>query len=171
MISFLNFAMIIEQKSLDVSLDSEKKKKKKILIKIFFFFFLLFCWPTINKKKKKKKRIIIIIFIIFIYILSALNIYIKKKKKQLNLKMGEQWQLVDNIFKQSSTSSTLPYFLEIEEFLTNLIPLICRSFLDWWWKWYSVESIESTVAKSVDVEMIKAWIFTSRWKIWYRFGW
>jgi hypothetical protein len=27
--------------------------------------------------------------------------------------------------------------------------------------WYSVESIESTVAKSVDVEMIRTWIFTS----------
>jgi len=63
--------------------------------------------------------------------------------------MGEQRQLVDNIFKQSSTSSTVPYFVGIAEFLTNVIPLICRSFR-LMMKWYSVESIESTVAKSVD---------------------
>jgi len=103
MISFLNFAMIIEQKSLDVFLNSEKKKEKKDYNNNIYYF--------------------------YIYIECSQYIY-KKKKKQLNLKMGEQWQLVDNIFKQSSTSSTLPYFLEIEEFLTNLIPLICRSFLD-----------------------------------------
>jgi len=41
---------------------------------------------------------------------------------------GEQRQLVYNIFKQSSTSSTVPYFVGIAEFLTNVIPLICRSF-------------------------------------------
>ena len=64
---------------------------------------------------------------------------------------GEQRQLVDNIFKQSSTSSTVPYFVGIAEFLTNVIPLICRSF-SWMMKWYSVES---TVTKSVDVEMIR----------------
>jgi len=69
--------------------------------------------------------------------------------KKLNLMMGEQRQLVDNIFKQSSTSSTVPYFVGIAEFLTNVIPLICRSFR-LMMKWYSVESIESTVAKSVD---------------------
>ena len=64
---------------------------------------------------------------------------------------GEQRQLVDNIFKQSSTSSTVQYFAGIVEFLTNVIPLICRSF-SLMMKWYS---IESTVAKSVDVEMIR----------------
>ena len=69
--------------------------------------------------------------------------------KKLNLMMGEQRQLVDNIFKQSSTSSTVPYFVGIAEFLTNVIPLICRSFR-LMMKWYSVESIESTVAKNVD---------------------
>ena len=37
----------------------------------------------------------------------------------------------------------------IAEFLTNVIPLICRSF-SLMMKWYS---IESTVDKSVDVEM------------------
>ena len=42
----------------------------------------------------------------------------------------------------------------IAEFLTNVIPLICRSFR-LLMKWYSVESIESTVAKSVDVDMIR----------------
>ena len=63
----------------------------------------------------------------------------------------EQRQLVDNIFKQCSTSSTVPYFVGIAEFLTNVIPLICRSFR-LMMKWYS---IESTVAKSVDVEMIR----------------
>jgi len=66
----------------------------------------------------------------------------------------EQRQLVGNIFKQSSTSSTVPYFVGIVEFLTNIIPLICRSFR-LMMKWYSVESIESTVAESVDVEMIR----------------
>jgi len=44
--------------------------------------------------------------------------------------------------------------VEIAEFLTKVIPLICRS-LRLMMKWYSVEFIESTVAKSVDVEMIR----------------
>ena len=61
------------------------------------------------------------------YILSALlggrSIYSKIKVND-----GEQRQLVNNIFKQSSTSSTVLYFVEIVEFLTNIIPLICRSF-------------------------------------------
>ena len=52
---------------------------------------------------------------------------------------GEQRQLVDNIFKQSSTSSTVPYFVGNTEFLTNVIPLICRSFR-LMMKWYSFES-------------------------------
>ena len=77
--------------------------------------------------------------------------YIKKK---LKLIIREQRQLVDNIFKQSSTSSIVPYFVGIAEFLTNVIPLICRSFR-FMMKWYSVESIESTVVKSVDVQMIR----------------
>jgi len=38
----------------------------------------------------------------------------------------------------------------IAEYLTNVIPFICRSFS--LMKWYSVES---TVTKSVDVEMIR----------------
>ena len=58
---------------------------------------------------------------------------------------GEQRQLVDNIFKQSSTSSTVPYFVGIVEFLTNVIPLIFRSFILMMMKWYSIESIESIV--------------------------
>jgi len=118
--------MIIEQKSLDVSLDSEKDYDNNI----------------------------------YYYILSALlggrSIYSKIKVND-----GEQRQLVDNIFKQSSTSSTVPYFVGIAEFLTNVIPLICRSFR-LMMKWYSVESIESTVAKSVDRRNDKAWIFTSQ---------
>jgi len=113
---FLKFAMIIKQKSLDVSLDSEKDYDNNI----------------------------------YYYILSALlggrSIYSKIKVND-----GEQRQLVDNIFKQSSTSSTVPYFVGIAEFLTNVIPLICRSFR-LMMKWYS---IESTVTKSVDVEMIR----------------
>ncbi|KAG4084724.1 hypothetical protein H8356DRAFT_1376809 [Neocallimastix lanati (nom. inval.)] len=96
---FLKFAMIIEQNSLDVSLDSEKDNDNNT----------------------------------YYYILSAL--------------LGG----IDNIFKQSSTSSTVPYFVEIAEFLTNVIPLICRPF-GLMMKWYSVES---TVAKSIDVEMIR----------------
>ena len=90
---FLKFAMIIKQKSLDVSLDSEKNYDNNI----------------------------------YYYILSALlggrSIYSKIKVND-----GEQRQLVDDIFKQSSTSSTVPYFVGIAEFLTNVIPLICRSF-------------------------------------------
>jgi len=47
---------------------------------------------------------------------------------------------------------TVPYFVGgIAEFLTNVIPLICRSFR-LMMKWYSVEF---TVAKSVDIEMIR----------------
>jgi len=81
--------------------------------------------------------------------------------KKIKVNDVEQGQLVDNIFKQNSTSSTIPYFVEIAKFLTNVIPLICRSFR-LMMKWYSVESIESSVAKSVDVEMIRhVWIFTS----------
>jgi len=107
--------MIIEQKSLDVSLDSEKNYDN-----------------------------------IYYFILSALlygsSIYEKIKHND-----GEQRQFVDNIFKQSSTSSIVPYFVGIAEFLANIIPLICRSFR-LMMKWYSVES---TVAERVDVEMIR----------------
>ena len=77
--------------------------------------------------------------------------------EKIKVNDGEQRQLIDNIFKQSSTSSIVPFFVGIAEFLTNVIPLICRSFR-LMMKWYSVESIESiesTVAKSVDVEMIR----------------
>jgi len=34
--------------------------------------------------------------------------------KKIKLKDGEQRQLVDNIFKQNSTSLTVPYFVGIE---------------------------------------------------------
>ena len=64
---------------------------------------------------------------------------------------GKQRQLVDNIFKKSSTSLTVLYLVGITEFLTNVILLICRSFR-LMMKWYSVES---TVAKSVDVDLIR----------------
>jgi len=53
---------------------------------------------------------------------------LKKKKKKKKINDREHRQLVDNIFKQSSTSLTVPYFVGIAEFLTNVIPLICRSF-------------------------------------------
>jgi len=94
MISFLKFTMIIEQKSLDVSLDSEKDYDNN---NIYYF--------------------------ILIALLGGRSIY--EKIKINNVK---QRQLVDNIFKQSSTSSIIPYFVGIAEFLTNVIPLICRSF-------------------------------------------
>ena len=59
---------------------------------------------------------------IYYYILSALlggrSIYSKIKVND-----GEQRQLVDNIFKQSSTSSIVPYFVGIAEFLTNVITI------------------------------------------------
>jgi len=71
--------------------------------------------------------------------------------QKIKVNDGEQRQLVDNIFKQSSTSSTVPYFVGIAEFLTNVIPLICRSFS----LMMKLYSIESTVAESVDVEMIR----------------
>jgi len=51
----------------------------------------------------------------------------------------------------SSTSSTVLYLVGITEFLTNVIRFIRRSFR-LMMKWYYVES---TVAKSVDVEMIR----------------
>ena len=79
--------MIIEQKSLNVSLDSKKNYDNNI----------------------------------YYFILSALfggrSIYSKIK-----LNDGGQRQLVDNIFKQSSTSSIVSYFVGIAEFLTNVIP-------------------------------------------------
>jgi len=56
---------------------------------------------------------------IYYYILSALlgrrSIYSKIKVND-----EEQRKWVDNIFKQSSTSSIVPYFMGIEEFLTNV---------------------------------------------------
>jgi len=108
--------MIIEQKSLDVSLDSEKDYDNNI------YYFILSA------------------------LLGGRSIY-----KKIKVYDEEQRQLVDNIFKQSSTSSTVPYFVGIAEFLTNEIPLICW-FFRLMMKWYSIESI---VAKSVDVEMIR----------------
>ena len=36
-----------------------------------------------------------------------------KKKEKIKVNDVEQRQLVDNIFKQSSTSSTVPYFVGI----------------------------------------------------------
>jgi len=90
---FLKSTMIIEQKSLDVSLDSEKDYDNNI------YYFILSA------------------------LLGGRSIYSKIK-----INDGEQRQLVDNIFKQSSTSSTLPYFVGIADFLTKVIPLICRSF-------------------------------------------
>jgi len=81
--------MIIEQKSLDVSLDSAKYYDNNI------YYFIL------NT------------------LLGGRSIY-----EKIKLNDGEQRQLVDNIFKQSSTSSTVPYFVGIAEFLTKVIPLI-----------------------------------------------
>ena len=118
--------MITEQKSLDVSLDSEMDYDNNI------YYFILSA------------------------LLGGRSIYSKIK-----INDGEQRQLVDNTFKQSLTSSIVPYFVGFVEFLTSVIPLICQSFR-LMMKWYSVESIESTVTKSIDVEMIRAWIFTSR---------
>jgi len=48
--------------------------------------------------------------------------------KKFKVNDGEQRQLVDNIFKQNSISSTFPYFVWIAEFLTNVIPLILSTF-------------------------------------------
>ena len=111
----MKFSLIIEQKSLDVSLDSEKDYDNNI------YYFILSA------------------------LLGGRSIY-----EKIKLNDGEQRQLVDNIFKQSSTSSIVPYFVGIAEFLTKVIPLICRSFS--LMKWYSVES---TIVKSVDVEIIR----------------
>jgi len=86
---------------------------------------------------------------VIIIFISGCSIYEKIKLNDV-----KQRQLVDNIFKQSSTSSTVPYFVGIAEFLINVIPLIRRSFR-LMMKRYSVESIEFTVTKSVDVEMIR----------------
>jgi len=85
--------MIIEQKSLDASLDSEKDYDNNI------YYFILSA------------------------LLGRRSIY-----ERIKLNDGEQRQLV-----------------------TNVIPLICRYF-KLIMKWYSVES---TVVKSVDVEMIR----------------
>eukprot|EP00833_Pecoramyces_ruminatium_P010910 jgi/Orpsp1_1/1184942/evm.model.c7180000091668.1 len=70
--------------------------------------------------------------------------------EKLKLENGEQRQLVDKIF-QSSTESTVPYFVGIAEFLTNIMPFVCQSF-KLMMEWYN---IRPTVAKSVDVEMIR----------------
>ena len=111
-----NTTMVIEQKSFDVSLYTEKDYDNNI------YYFKLSV------------------------LLGGSSIY-----ENIKLNNGEQRQLVDNIFKQSSTSSTVPYFVGIAEFLMNVIPLICRC-IRLMMKWYSVES---TVANSVKVEMIR----------------
>jgi len=61
-----------------------------------------------------------ILYFILSTLLGGRSIY-----EKIKLNDGEQRKLVDNIFKQSSTSSTVPYFVWIAEFLTNVIPLIC----------------------------------------------
>ena len=85
--------------------------------------------------------IIIFIILYWVLFLGGCSIYEKIKFNDV-----EQKQLVDSIFKQSSTLSTVPYFVGIAEFLTNVKPLICRSF-SLMMKLYSFESI---VAKSTD---------------------
>ena len=82
--------MIIKQKFLNVSLDSEKDYNNNI------YYFILNA------------------------LLGGCSIYEKIKFNDV-----EQKQLVDSIFKQSSTLSTVPYFVGIAEFLTNVILLIC----------------------------------------------
>jgi len=84
--------MIIKQKFLNVSLDSEKDYNNNI------YYFILNA------------------------LLGGRSMYEKIKLNDV-----EQRQLVDNIFRQSSTSSAVPYFVWIVEFLTSVIPLICRS--------------------------------------------
>ena len=119
-----------------------------------------------------RKRIMIIIFIILYWVLFLEGIQYIYVKIKVNDR--EQRQLVNNIFKQSSTSSTDPYFVGNAEFLTNVIPLICRYlsiFFRFMMKLVFRWIYWSTVAKSVDVEMRRHCIFTSWWKIWYRFVW
>ena len=92
----------------------------------------------------------IIIFIILYCGLFLVGVqYIKKNK--FNDK--EQRHLADNIFKQNSTSKTISYFVGIVEFLTNIITLIYQSFR-FMMKQYYVESIESTIANNLNIEMI-----------------
>ena len=110
--------MIIEQKSLDVSLNSEKDYDNNI------YYFILSA------------------------LLGGHSIYSKIKVND-----GKQRQLVDNIFKQSSTSSIVPYFVRIAEFLTNVIPLICRYFfLDRWWNGIL---LNLPLLRSVDISIIR----------------
>ena len=74
---FLKFAMIIEQNSLEISLDSEKDYNNNI------YYFILSA------------------------LLDGRSIY-----EKIRINDTEQRQLIDNIFfKQSSTSSTVPYFV------------------------------------------------------------
>jgi len=68
--------------------------------------------------------------------------------KKLKLENGEQRQLVDKIF-QSSTESTVPYFVGIAEFLTNIMPFVCQSF-KLMMEWYNIRPTFD-----------KAWILSS----------
>ncbi|KAG4095321.1 hypothetical protein H8356DRAFT_1323417 [Neocallimastix lanati (nom. inval.)] len=58
-----------------------------------------------------------------VFAISQLHCFRKRKWKNPSFNDGEQRQLVDNIFKQSSTSSTVPYFVGIAEFLNK-----CNTF-------------------------------------------
>jgi len=112
MISFLKYAMIIDQKSLDVSLDSEK-------------------------------GIMIIIFIVLYWVLflAGRSIYEKIKVNDVEQKTIS-WQ---DFLNKVQLRRTVPYFVGDFEISNkrNTINLL---------QWHSVES---TVAKSVDVEMIR----------------
>ena len=91
---------------------------------------------------------------IYYFILNALlggsSIY----EKKLTIMMCNKDNWLTIFLKRnstSSTSSTVLYLVGITEFLTNVIRFIRRSFR-LMMKWYYVES---TVAKSFDVEMIR----------------
>ena len=62
--------------------------------------------------------ILIFITLYWVLFLGGGSIYEKIKVND-----GEQRQLVDNIFKQSSTLSIVPYFVGIAELLTNVFLL------------------------------------------------
>ena len=69
----------------------------------------------------------------------------------LDLNSEERRRLTENIFHKPESSFLYPYFVGLAEFLTNVMPIVSRSF----YSMINKYSIGPTVVKSVDVETIR----------------
>ena len=113
---FINLSIIVRQKSLNVSTDSEKDFEDNIN---FYVLCILLGGNTIFEI--------------------------------LDLNSEERRRFINDIFHESESSFLYPYFVGLAEFLTNVMPVVSRSF----YSMINLYSIGPTVVKSVDVEPIR----------------